>query len=238
MKACRLCGDDRPLLDSHILPEFIYRPSYDHRRTAVLLDLRTGRKRKRQKGFTERLLCSVCEGKFSRWETYFANAWFNRAKSQRPPAISNGGLIQIPDLDYAQFKLFHLSLIWRAGVSRLSAFSNVRLGTQATKLRKRLLESDPGGPSEYPFFGIALRDPTTSGFQDRLVIEPEAARVGGHAVYTFLFGGVLWHYYISGRQSGRLVPVHFGLDGLLTLAVQDWTDNVFVRRFASKMGSK
>jgi hypothetical protein len=153
MKVCRLCGDVRPLLDSHILPEFIYRPSYDYTHTAVLLDLRTGRKGKRQKGFTERLLCSVCEGKFSTWETYFANVWFNRTKSQRPAVMSHGDLIQIPDLDYAQFKLFHLSLIWRAGVSRLSAFSNLRLGTQEPKLRKRLLESDPGAPSEYPFFG-------------------------------------------------------------------------------------
>src|ERR1044071_6986550 len=195
---CILCAGPGPLRDSHILPEFVYRPSYDKTHTAVELDTRKGRRRKRQKGFTERLLCAACEGKFSFWETYFASVWLNPKKTHRPTKLSTD-LVQIKDLHYAQFKLFHLSVIWRAGISKHPMFSNVRLGGQAQKLRTRLLDSDPGAPDDYPFFAIALRDPKTRGFQDQIIFGPEAARVNGHWVHTFIFGGVQWHYYTSGH---------------------------------------
>jgi hypothetical protein len=237
MTSCALCDGTGPLRDSHILPEFVYRPSYDETHTAVFFDAHHGHRGKRRKGLTQYLLCSACEGKFSRWETYFANVWFNAAKGQRPSTLPGppSQVIQICDLNYAQFKLFHLSVIWRAGVSSLPTFDNVRLGAQEKKLRNRLMESDPGKPTDYPFFAIALREPRTGGFQDQLVKGPDAARVKGHWVYTFIFGDVQWNYYVSSHESDRVVPVYFGLDGLLTLAVQDWTESPFVRDMAANM---
>jgi hypothetical protein len=234
---CALCRSVEPLRDSHILPEFVYRPSYDATHTAVELDTRRGRRGKRQKGFSERLFCTACEGKFSRWETYFANVWLNPANIRRQKRVSSK-LIQVNELDYAQFKLFHLSVIWRAGISKHPMFDNVRLGAQAQKLRLRLLESNPGAPTDYPFFGIALRDPKTQGFEDRIVLGPEASRVSGHWIYTFIFGGVQWHYYVSGHHAGRNVPVIFGLDGVLILTVKDWTEIQSIKRFASQLPRK
>jgi hypothetical protein len=114
-------------------------------------------------------------------------------------------------------------------------FANVRLGAQVQKLRLRLLESNPGASTDYPFFGIALRDPKTHDFQDRIVMGPEASRVNGHWVYTFIFGGVQWHYYVSGHHVNRNVPVIFDLDGVLTLAVKDWTEIQSIKRFASQL---
>lgn len=237
MSTCALCGNTASLRNSHILPEFVYRPSYDEKHIAVFLDAHRGRRGKRQKGLTQYLLCAACEGKFSRWETYFANVWLNKGKALRPTMLPAPPpkVIQIPNLDYAQFKLFHLSVVWRAGVSSLPTFDNVQLGAQERKLRSRLLQSDPGKPTEYPFFAIALREPRTGGFQDQLVTGPKGARVKGHWVYTFIFGGVQWHYYVSSHESDRIVPVYFGLDGFLTLAVQDWTESPFVRDMGADM---
>lgn len=237
MASCALCGNSGPLRASHILPEFVYRPSYDEKHTAVFFDAHRGRHGKRQKGFTQYLLCAVCEGKFSRWETYFANVWLNPASTLRPATLPAPPpqIVQIPNLDYAQFRLFHLSVVWRAGVSSLPTFEEVRLGVQEKKLRSRLFASDPGKPTDYPFFGLALREPRTGGFQDQLVTGPKAAHVKGHWVYTFIFGGVQWHYYVSNHASDRVVPVYFGLDGLLTLGVQEWTESPFVQDMAAHM---
>jgi hypothetical protein len=216
------------------LPEFVYRPSYDPTHTAIELDTRKGRRGKRRKGFTERLFCAACESRFNRWETYFANVWLNPAKTKRPRRLYDK-LIQVPGLDYTQFKLFHLSVIWRAGIAKHPMFSNVRLGGQEQKLRTRILDSNPGAPDDYPFFAIALRDPKTYGFQDQIVMGPEAARVNGHWVYTFIFGGVQWHYYVSGHVTGHNVPINFGLNGVLVLAVQDWTDIQSIKHFAAQL---
>jgi hypothetical protein len=231
---CKLCLQAKPLLDSHILPEFVYRPTYDSSHTAVLLDLQEGRRGKRQKGFTERLLCGDCEQHFSRWESYFARVWLHPAQALRP-AVLSGDVVKVAGLDYSIFKLFHLSLVWRAGVSTRREFDAVQLGAQEDKLRVRLLNADPGRPDQYPFFGIAQRDALTRGFQDQLLRAFEAARVNGHWVYTAYFGGVLWHYFMSGHSRGALVPAVFDQSGTLTLGVQDWTDNLSVRDLAQRM---
>jgi hypothetical protein len=159
----------------------------------------------------------------------------NPATRIRPSTLPTSGVVYIPKLDYATFKLFHLSLIWRAGITAHQAFVNVRLGAQEGKLRKRLLESDPGIPSDYPFNCIALRDAGTGSFQDELIGAPGASRVDGHNIYTLVFGGVVWHYYVSSHKSGHHVPHYFGLDGLLILGVQNWTENPFVRELVSQV---
>lgn len=234
---CALCKQPLPLLRSHVLPEFFYRPTYDPQHTAVLYDLESGKKRKRQQGFTERLLCASCEAHIGRWENYFARVWLHPQFSVRPTTLV-GDTVTVPGLDYAQFKLFHMSLIWRAGVSRLKEFEQVDLGTQQETMRALLLADDPGGRDDYPFFGIAMRDPATGGFQDKLLKAFDSSRVNGHWVHVAIFGGVLWHYFTSGHSHGRLVPATFGPAGDLTLGVEDWTANQWVRSLASQIQSQ
>ena len=234
---CRLCGSKEPLRDSHILPEFLYRPTYGPSHTAMLLDPHRGRRGKRQKGFSERLLCDRCEQKVNRWDAYFARVWLHDQDSLRPNSLP-GPTVRIVGLDYDLFKLFHLSIVWRAGVSSLRAFANVSLGGQEPKLRQRLLDEDPGARSDYPFVGVALRDPADGGFQDKFVKTPDATRFEGHHVYVFLFGGVLWHYYVSSHSTGRFVPSEFTRAGALILTVQDSTENVYVRALAADVQSK
>ncbi|MGH7655204.1 MAG: hypothetical protein ACREN6_11130 [Gemmatimonadaceae bacterium] len=133
---CRLCGEPAILRDSHIVPEFVYRPSYDATHTAVVLDLQADEKAKLQKGFRERMLCDACEGLFSKWEGYFARIWFDRTKGIRPRLIAADELITVGGIDYAQFKLFHMSIVWRLGVSTRREFDTVRLGTREKALRR------------------------------------------------------------------------------------------------------
>jgi hypothetical protein len=68
-----------------------------------------------------------------------------------------------------------------------------------------------------------------------IIFGPEASRVNGHWVHTFIFGGAQWHYYTSGHHTGRNVPVSFGHDGVLTLMVKDWTDIQSLKHFASQL---
>lgn len=233
---CRLCGQQGPLTKSHILPEFVYRPAYDNSHTSIVIDLQRSKKTKRQKGLTQYLLCRSCENRFSRLEKYFSDIWFGRKRLR--PILLTGKMIQIAGIDYFRFKLFHLSVVWRAGVASIPEFSNVRLHTQELKLRKRLLDSDPGNQTDYPFFGIALRDPQTGGFQDRILKTPDSFRLRGHWIYSFIFGGVQWNYCISNYKSEQPIPIYFGKTGLLTLAVQDWTDNISIRNMAKDFQKK
>lgn len=236
--ACKLCLQIRPLRDSHILPELVYRPMYDEAtRSALLLDVQAGKQRVRQRGFTEPLLCDDCEQRMNRWETYFARVWLHPSESRRPVQLPED-VVTIQGLDYESFKLFHLSLVWRAGIAQSRYFSAVRLRGRAEALRVALLNADPGGANDFPFWGMALRDPKTGGWQDELMKAPEATRRRGQWIYSMIFAGASWHYHTSAHNEGREVPLMFDTSGILTLGVRNWKDNPFVKDLVSKLPLK
>src|SRR5574337_1403481 len=108
---CALCGEPHQLANSHIIPEFLYKSLYDelHRFHVLSLIPDQGNSLK-QKGIREPLLCQGCEQKFSVWERYASLALeggvdltYRRERN----------LVYISGLDYAKFRLFQLSIVWR-----------------------------------------------------------------------------------------------------------------------------
>lgn len=228
---CKLCLQQAVLCRSHVVPEFVYRPVFGVGHTAVVLEPNKPRRSHRQTGYWEHLLCVECEGRLGRLETYFADVWFK--KPLRPPRLPDLE-VQIEGLDYSRFKLFFMSILWRAGVCTLDAFQDVSLGAHAERLRTRILAADAGPPDVYPIAGMAIRD-DDGGFRDTLMLLPGGARIQGHHFYQMLFGGVLWFFVVSSHRTGR--PVEPGLreDGSLTLLVQDWRENSAIQDMAVKM---
>lgn len=234
---CSLCLRYKPLCDSHILPEFLYRPAYNHKHTAIKVDVEKNKKGKTQKGITELMLCKGCEKILNEWETYFARVWFHKEQRIRPIKIPSQKIINIQGLDYKKFKLFHLSILWRAGVSKRKEFEAVRLGNHAEKLREMLVEENPGEPEDYQFISLALRDPKTSEFCNFFLRGFESSKLIGHHIYSVIFGGVIWAYKVSSHRFNRQIPICFIKNGTLTMAVQDWDKNPSVLDLASKVRS-
>jgi hypothetical protein len=215
---CRLCQKTAELKKSHVLSDFLYRPAYDAIHRAVEMKTQSGRRRFIQKGYYERMLCGDCEGRFNVWETYFADEWYNKYKL---PDKLTEAVVPIAGLDYTAFKLFHLSVIWRAGVSARDEFRNVKLGPHEEKLRDHLLRGDPGPPELYPFWGRILFDPQDRTVRDDVIVEPVLSRVDGHFIYIFTFGGCSWCYFVSSHDPGNLVPTRFEPGKDLRLVAQD-----------------
>ena len=127
----------RTLISSGIF----YEPTYDETNRFVSLSTHPRQKPKLfEKGLREYLLCEACEAQFSRYESYAASI-LRKAGDYRTP---DNHFIVIPDFDYARFKLFGLSLIWRFHISRLHMFGDVNLGPHAEKIRSMLVAEDPG----------------------------------------------------------------------------------------------
>lgn len=196
---CRLCKRRVDLVKSHILPEFLFRPAYDEKHRMKEVALPEFRSRVVQKGYREELLCFSCEARFSRYENYFAKVWYGRS-SQRPLIVREPYFL-ISGLDYALFKLFHLSVLWRAGVSSLKNFEMVALGPHLQALSKLLLSDDPGEASHYPIGAMALVNPATHRLLEGFVVSPQKRKIEGHHVYAFIFGGCLWVYRVSSHEA-------------------------------------
>jgi hypothetical protein len=229
---CRLCHEPRQLVKSHIVPEFLHRPVYDAEHTALFVDLEAGRVGDRKTGLWEKLLCRQCEGRIGKLESYFAEAWFTRGLRPRPVVRPRGPLLRVTGLDYTQFKLFHLSIIWRAGVSTLGAFAGFRLGSHEERLRRMLLDGDPGPADRYGMSAVALVG-DDGGYKDDMLQIPRPGKKEGHHFYSAMFGGVFWLYVISSHRQGWPVPSTLSPDGTLLMAAQKWSENSAVLEAAA-----
>jgi hypothetical protein len=230
LQVCRLCRTPGDLQDSHIVPEFLHRPTYDERHGAIYFDSERMRQGTRRRGFWEELLCRGCEERIGQLESYFADLWFQRGA--RPELVLRGNRpLRASGLDYHRFKLFHLSILWRASIASLAPFQGIRLGTHEERLRTMLLTGDAGPADRYPLCGVAVRDDDGT-YKDDMLQLPRPGRYAGHHFYSAMFGGVFWLYRVSGHTAGWTIPTTLTEDGVLLLAMQPWTEHPSIREAA------
>jgi len=174
------------LRDSHILPEFIYKPMYDdkHRFEVIHPDQAP---QKMQKGLRERLLCGNCEGQLAKYEKYVKEFIYD---GKNGSGEWHENLLVLHGLDYKTIRLYYLSLLWRMSISTIKPFNVVDLGQRyEERIRNMILTETPGEPEEFGFFcAIPLIDGKSS-FD--WMISPSWARNGGHRYYRIVIGGIL-----------------------------------------------
>lgn len=109
--------------------------------------------------------------------------------------------------DSAPLRLFFLSLLWRAGASKLDAFQHVQLSAaELEDLRKRVWSRSPGSVNDFP---IMLHQISTLGPPHNRVPLLEEQRLLGDdgvesekvATYVrFYFEGLVARIYLGSRQ--------------------------------------
>ena len=223
---CKLCHQEAELRDSHVIPEFLYEALYDEKhRYHVVSNVHGKFPRPEQKGLRERLLCATCEARFNRWETYAANVLYGKNKAR---SHKRDGTIIIEALDYLQFKLFLLSLIWRAGVSSLLVFRETTLGPHhEEELRTMLLSAAPGPSEKYGCLVFAV---TLDGQPlDGTIYGPQPCWVGNHRCYRLLVRAFLFIYFISShRPDDTAIQYFLTEEGRLLIPVKRLQDIAFL----------
>ncbi len=157
-----------------------------------------------QKGLREHLLCDACEQKLSVSEGYackFLNGGISLSVRQ------NGDRLFLSNLDYKKLKLFQLSVLWRASVASLPAFSQVRLGPHEEMVRRMLVSDDPGATDKYGCIMFALMH--DHNVLPDLIVAPSYARLNGHRAYRFIFGGLVFLYVVSSIRPHKFIVEHF-----------------------------
>ena len=198
--ACRLCMQSRPLMKSHIFPEWLYTPLYDKNHRFFVLGTNENRRRgTRSKGIYERLLCQECEVRMSKWEGYAREVFYG--DDPRIRRGKYGKTIVLSGLRYAPFKLFQMSLIWRASIANRQEVHKIDLGPHAERLREMLLEECPGECYEY---GTILMLPTASldEITREFVYPPERipGKIDGHTAYRAIFAELIWLFIVSNHS--------------------------------------
>ena len=105
---CRLCGKSAKIVDSHIIPEFYYKPLYDnkHRFFTINSDPSVNNTFL-QKGPREKLLCQKCEESLSRYEKYVSDVVYKNANA----VILKDNVFRFGNIDYSRTRLCYLSIL-------------------------------------------------------------------------------------------------------------------------------
>jgi hypothetical protein len=224
---CRLCHNEGTLCKSHIIPEFLFKALYSEEKHQFIQVDGPQKARKWQKGFREKLLCRDCEDKLNKLETYAAQVLFGGAEISFE-RMNN--FIIMRDVDYNKFKLFQLSLIWRAGASALQQYSNVNLGPHEEKLRSMIKKENPGKPSEYGC--LLIFTPSYFQITSKIMMLAQETRFDGHRCYMFLLSGVTWVFFVS-SHTGHLPyneKLFLSSSGVLPVLVENTASKAFFEK--------
>ncbi len=236
MDTCRLCQKEKELRYSHVIPEFIYAPLYDENKHQfhMLSSLKARGPVKLQKGLREYLLCSECETELSKNERYVSLIFSGQLTVS---STRNGKLVFLEGLDYTKFRLFGLSVLWRASVSSLDFFSQVQLGPHEEMFREMIRNGDPGRPDKYPF---VLAPVVNDGeLQTDLIMQPTWTRADGHHGYRFVFGGIAWVFLVSSHKPPKnIAEAAVSKEGRTVMLISEIGNMPFITEFARELANR
>jgi hypothetical protein len=206
MGICRLCGNDRQLVDSHIIPKAFHRDLKGSSSGAPIIigNNPTAFPKKNPGGiYEEEMLCRPCEEIFGPWDDYGAQCLIQNYDRDAQPLLSfNGDILAyaFPMWDEKRLRMFSLSLLWRAAVTTNEIFSRVTLGnSDLARLTERILSGDPGSSDNFSV--MLVRWVATPPYHSLLKAQmsPYCAELLGINEVKMFMGGFVIHVKIDKR---------------------------------------
>jgi len=221
MSRCKLCNLEKPLIKtSHIIPDWMYEHLYTQKHKLYKFapaDYVAGNRRIQMPSSGEYegdLLCKRCDNVvIGPYEDYARKAFKGGTLPVEESPTSNsfvspGGMeyTEIRNINYAKFKLFLLSILWRASVSSRDFFKSISLGPHGERIRQMILNGDPGSIDDYPIVVLTyLTDP--SSHKD-MVAEPGRLKDNQGTRYIFIIAGFAYVFHVSKHDIPSFVLKH------------------------------
>ena len=214
---CKLCSEEKQLLKkSHIIPEFMYKGLYtdDHRIITVSSDNLTKPRFKNTGEYEGNILCKECDniiiGGYENYAHTLLYGGKNLKEDQYPfvqNMVTTGGinLLYSTNIDYAKFKLFLLSFLWKSSISSRPFFNLVNLGKHEEPIRQMLFERNPGDSDTYPCMILTFLN--VESVPEDFIGQPQQTLGSSDAPIAFLIGGMYYIFYLSNTNRPGFDPL-------------------------------
>jgi hypothetical protein len=167
-----------------------------------------------QKGLYCQLLCKDCEQLINKqYEQPFLKYWRN---GEVLAPLATEELVVLDGIDYAKFKLFHLSVLFRAHASNLSNFADIDLGSHADIVRQMVLSGDCGDHAQYPILATAICN-NPGEILYAFVGPGHVIELEGANGYSFTFCGCEWRYMVALHEIPQYRDCCLQQDGTLRI---------------------
>ena len=209
MPICKLCLEEKTLIKkSHIIPDFMYKSLYDEKHFLNKLIpklLKKGKKMPRipTGEYESGILCQDCESqKLGKFETYGSIALYGGyAPKNQSPIVNNfvnqDGIkfSKTSNIDYAKFKLFLLSILWRSHVSSREFFKEIDLGEDAETIRRMIDDENPGDELDYPMWFLTYAADKSA--PSDVISQPTIQTFEGCKIAIFIIHGMIYCFLLS-----------------------------------------
>jgi len=237
---CKLCQQEYAKLEnSHIIPEWMYRPLYNDKHKFIPINNSNFNQLKpEQKGFRQTLLCKDCEGLLSKWEGSakkdlddISNLKSNFLKITK---LSDQALY-VENLKYDSLKKFILSILWRMSITNLKQFGGVELGFFEDDIRNSLVNNRVIDTFTYPIMVHQLE--IKGKYYPDIIMGMEKGRIDNkYILQSFVAYGYMFDVVISKlKLPNKFAPLLLDQNGSMPVQITDYMslpqDESLLKRF-------
>lgn len=148
--------------------------------------------------YDQYILCNQCDNEVIGGLESYASKYFYDNKDIELAIEEDENIINLmfKGIDYKRFKLFLISILWRASVSRQKMFDEIALGAKYEEIaRKMILEGNPGQRTDFPTCIIGLR--SDQNLVLKTIVAPRRLKEDGNTAYIFFINGLFYWFNIS-----------------------------------------
>ena len=206
---CRLCLQEKQLINkSHIIPDFMYKELYDDQHKLMLFKPHErvkgkGKIRRPSSGEYEgNILCANCDNiVIGSYENYARKVLYGGEVSASESTTINkcknkDGLeySACSNINYTKFKIFLLSILWRASITSRPSFKDISLGPHEEIIRRMIFDGNAGNIEDYPVTLMTFLNDKT--IPSDLISQPHSTKTkNGHTIKVFIISGMIYIFY-------------------------------------------
>lgn len=203
MPNCRICAVTSGFVKAHIIPEAFFRELREGEVAPLLLAGAKGHPPEKAPigVYDKNLLCSVCESKFLRWDTYGIEKLLTRFDDYFTPLESEGKTIahEAAVVDKLAVLDFLVSVLWRASVSTHKFYNTVNLGPYEQKVLSQMLLNQGHAPDSFDAVLSRWVDDDDETLPTTGLMNPHREKWGGINAYRLYLGKIVAYIRVDQR---------------------------------------
>ena len=200
---CKGCNQDKKLIKAHIIPASFFRGLKNGGKPLRLHSTKadTYPKRSHVGVYDPGILCSDCEEVFKAIDDFGYNLLINNENdAEQLYHLGQHVGFKFSGVDYQKIKLFFLSILWRASVSKQKFYSKINLGSFEARLKEMIWNGETGGKHDFSF----VLGKFEGDGMGRALLDPHPERWYGVKYYRFYLYGYILHIKADSQKTPQL----------------------------------
>ena len=151
--------------------------------------------------YDKNILCKECDTTImGGLESYAAKILYDK-KDLESTIEEDENIINLmfKGIEYRKFKLFLISILWRASISNQKMFEEIKLGTKYEEVvRKMIYENNPGKRDDFSTCIFGLK--SNENLVTLTIVAPRRMKADGNTAYMFYINGLFYWFNISAHN--------------------------------------